>query len=44
MGPALTGFGERGGRAEEAGVHQTGVHQTVGGVEHPDGDGHGEDG
>ena len=26
------------------GVHQTGVHQAICGVEHPDGNGHGEDG
>jgi hypothetical protein len=26
------------------GVHQVGIHQTIGGVEHPDGDGHGEGG
>jgi hypothetical protein len=26
------------------GVHLTCIHETIGGVEHPDGDGHGEDG
>ena len=29
---------------EDAGIHQTGIHQTIGGVEHPDGDDHGERG
>ena len=27
---------------EDAGVHESGVHQTIGGVEGPDGEGHGQ--
>jgi hypothetical protein len=29
---------------DQMGVHEAGVHQTIGGVEHPDGYGHGQDG
>jgi len=43
----VAGFEVFGGvdlKLNEMNIHQTGVHQAIGGVEHPDGDGHGEDG